>query len=347
MQTLITIIASSFGVWAFFKYFMIIEVRIDENLFKVIHNKMKTSKKFILEEEFTNESRYPVVFYAFCFIENCPYFFVSHEERLMNAGFIAKDHVNRIICLRWKYNKIKNYLLKIQKQNTDISVDLLLPGYEDRIGEIKKVIFNPVITNNICLDLEKEVEEVSSKKKMKTSAIFFGPPGNGKTTFVKYLSMKYDLPIKIITFNTDWNNHDLLILFSQIPKNCIVLFEDFDNYFNKRKCIMGEDNKNIKFTFDIILNALDGLYKTYENVVFIMTTNIIENVDSSLKNRPSRFKYVIEFNNPSLEIRKDMLVEEEYAKKTEGFNLDQIIRIKEYLNSGLTINESLDKIYLS
>jgi hypothetical protein len=42
-----------------------------------------------------------------------------------------------------------------------------------------------------------------------------------------------------------------------------------------------------------------------------------------------------------------MLVEEEYAKKTEGFNLDQIIRIKEYLNSGLTINESLDKIYLS
>jgi len=109
----------------------------------------------------------------------------------------------------------------------------------------------------------------------------------------------------IFTLNPDWTNHDLLLLFAQIPKKCIVLFEDFDNYFDGRKCILGGgENKQIKFTFDIILNGLDGVYNTYENVVFIMTVNDISKVDDALKNRPSRFKFTREFNNPDIEIRK-------------------------------------------
>lgn len=347
MQSIITILASSFGIWAFFKYFLLIEIRIDETSFKAIYNELKLSKKFILEEEFTNEYRYPMVFCAVAFIKRCPVFYISHEERLMNAGFEAKDYVNKIICLRWKYRKIKEFIVKSHKINTDINVDLLLPGYSDRIGQIKKQDLELIVTNEICLDFEKEVEKVSSKKLNKTSAIFYGPPGNGKTTFVKFLSIKYDFPIKIITFNPDWGNHELLVLFSQIPKDCIVLLEDFDNYFDGRKCIVGGDNKNIKFTFDILLNSLDGLYTTYENVVFIMTTNSIDKIDYSLKNRPSRFKYVIEFHNPQNEIREKILGCKEFVEKTEGLSLDQTIKVKEFLNNGLTIDKSLDRIYLS
>jgi len=118
------------------------------------------------------------------------------------------------------------------------------------------------------------------------------------------------------------------LIFAQIPKGCIVLFEDFDNYFDKRKCIIGGDNKSIKFTFDIILNGLDGAYTTQENVVFIMTVNDLEKVDDALKNRPSRFKYVKHFENPSLEVRMKLLPKD-IALDSEGCNLDQVFKLKE------------------
>ena len=148
------------------------------------------------------------------------------------------------------------------------------------------------------------------------------------TSFIKYLATKYRLPLMIFTLNPDWTNHDLLLIFAQIPKGCIVLFEDFDNYFNKRTCIIGGDNKSIKFTFDIILNGLDGAYTTHENVVFIMTVNDIEKVDEALKNRPSRFKYVKHFGNPSLETRMKLLPHD-LAVEAEGYNLDQVFKLKE------------------
>lgn len=344
IQTIITLLASGFGLWAFFKYFILIDVRIDENSFKTLYKSLENEKIFILEEEFTtNECRYPISFDALCFLKQC-WFYISHQERLMNAGWNAKDFVTRIVCLRWNYKKIKNYLKSKHEIISDIPVDLLGPGFSDKIGQIKKFEITPILTNNMCISFEEEVKEVSEQKRLKTGAIFYGNPGNGKTFFIKYLAIKYNLPIKIITFTPDWTNHDLLILFSQIPKNCIVLFEDFDNYFDGRTCILGSDNKNIKFTFDIILNGLDGIYNTYENVVFVMTANDINKIDYALKNRPSRFKYLIEFHNPNLELKEKILGNKEHADKISDMNLDQLIRLKEYLDFGSSLEESLLKI---
>lgn len=146
------------------------------------------------------------------------------------------------------------------------------------------------------------------------------------SSFIKYLAAKYRMPIMVLTFNPDWTNHDLLLIFAQIPKRCIVLMEDFDNYFNKRECIIGTDNKSIKFTFDIILNGLDGSYTTHEQVAFIMTVNDIDKVDDALKNRPSRLKFVREFANPDSETRRRLLPEEKIAE-CEGMNLDQILNL--------------------
>ena len=152
------------------------------------------------------------------------------------------------------------------------------------------------------------------------------------------------MPIKIITFSPEWSNYELLLLFSQIPNDCIVLFEDFDNYFHGRKCVIGEDNKNIKFTFDVILNALDGIYNTYENVIFIMTVNDISKVDISLKERPGRFKYVIEFQNPSIKLLEKLFENPENANRVNGMNLDQALTLLGYLNKGVEFDAAIKKI---
>lgn len=341
-QGLFALVISLFGTFAFFKYIILTEIRLDQNWFKIIYKLLEKEKKIILEEELTLENRFPIVFSSICWVKKCPLFLITHNERLLQAGFEGKEYVTNLICFRWSLKKIKNFLFEKKSEHLNkVSVDLLIPYSSDKIGDINICdIPSNYFDNKLCEDLEREL----STNKKKLGAILYGSPGNGKTSFVKYLALKYNLPIKIVTFTPDWTNMDLLLLFSQIPKNCIILLEDFDNYFDKRLCIIGGDNKNIKFTFDVILNALDGIYNSYEGVLFIMTVNDINKVDESLKHRPSRFKYIIEFNNPSLDVREKILCNKEYALKTNDFSLDQIIKIKEFLDFGYSIEDSVRKI---
>lgn len=332
MATILTLIASFFGTFAFIKYIILIEMRIDSNTYKTLYEFSANEKKILIYEEFVSENRHPVAFVAFCFFKNAPWFYIDHSERLMQAGFNEKDYVTILKCFRWNYKKLKSFLkLKLKEMQLctlGIPVELMLPYGTDKIGSLKEKFSEPVLDDELWKDIDVEVNEVSQDIRKKTSALLYGEPGNGKSFFVKYLATKYKLPIMIFTLNPDWNNHDILLIFSQIPKRCIVLFEDFDNYFDNRKCIVGGDNKSIKFTFDIILNGLDGAYSTYENVVFIMTVNDIDKVDIALKNRPSRFKFVKYFTNPSIETRKKLLPKD-LAEKCDGYNLDQIFKLKE------------------
>jgi hypothetical protein len=347
LSTVFAFFASFIGVWAIFKYIILIEARIDTNTFKTLYELCKEEKKIILYEELTMENRYPVSFSAFCFFKGAPWFHVDRNERLMQAGWNEKDHVTSVTCARWSYDSFKNYLnykiKQTQIETLGVPVELMLPYGTDKIGSIKKSYPEPIVDDYLWKDFEKEVQEVSQGSRDKTSALFYGLPGNGKTSFVKYLATKYRLPIMILTFDPDFNNHDLLLIFSQIPKKCIVLLEDFDNYYHGRKCIMGGEHKFVKFTFDIILNGLDGAYTTHENVVFIMTVNDISKVDPALRNRPSRFKYTRHFDNPNLNVRKKILPED-WAQATQGLNLDQIFRMAEYRDRGLSLNESLSML---
>jgi hypothetical protein len=332
MTTIFALLASMIGAWAFFKYIILVEMRVDSNTYKTIYDLCSNEKKFMIYEEFVSENRHPVAYVAFCFFKGAPWFHINHSERLMQAGFNEKDHITVLTCFRWKYKKLKFFLRSKLKEmqlcSLGVPVQLMLPYGTDKIGSLKENFPEPIFEEELWKDFEKEVSEVINEHRKKTSALLYGSPGNGKSSFVKYLATKYRMPLMIFTLSPDWTNHELLLIFAQIPKGCIVLFEDFDNYFDKRKCIIGGDNKSIKFTFDIILNGLDGAYTTQENVVFIMTVNDLEKVDDALKNRPSRFKYVKHFENPSLEVRMKLLPKD-IALDSEGCNLDQVFKLKE------------------
>jgi len=202
----------------------------------------------------------------------------------------------------------------------------IAPHGSINIGVLDCNEYNITLDKHIYEDIENDVIRVVNKEIKKTSAILHGPPGNGKSRFIKYIAQKYELPIYSFYFNPDYTNLDILETFSMIPPKSIVLFEDFDNYFEDRKCIMPNDN--IKFTFDVLLNSLDGVYNDYKETIFFMTVNDLNKVSDAIKNRPSRFKYVKEFTNPSLELKINLLGEE-LANSTGDISLDQVFKIKD------------------
>jgi len=348
MTSFITIAASLVGLFAFVRYIILVEVRVDSNTYKMIYDYFLNESKFIVTEEFTTKVRHPIQYTIISMSKKAPWFYLSHNERLMQAGWQSKDFVTVITCMRWNYNTLRHFLNVTLKEialaTNGVPVQILLPYHADKIGALKNQAPEPIVDSFLWKDIDEEVSQVVAGKRQKTGALLYGPPGNGKTSLVKYLCTKYRLPIMIFTLDPQWNNHDLLLVFSNIPPNCIVLMEDFDNYFKGRECLFGGSEKNmVRFTYDVILNGLDGVFNSYEGVIFIMTVNNIDHVDAALKDRPSRFKYTKNFGNPSLEVRRKLL-NGDWADKSEGLNLDQIFRLQEYQRDGHSFVESMRRL---
>jgi hypothetical protein len=333
------------SVWAVFKYIISQSCRLDDNLSKILINKIKESEttKFEIQNEFSINKRYPIVYEAFCYLDGC-FIFFTRNERLLRAGWQSKDIVSELHFFRWQKNKIYSYLKEISLVNEHINVMVLQPNGSDKLGELSIDKPSISIDKHLYEDIEADIKDMLDNNKSKTGCLLYGKPGTGKTRLVKYLSQKFLLPIYTIYLNPEFNNIDILMMFNSIPEKCIVLFEDFDNYFNKRDCTL--KNENVKFTFDVIINVLDGIYNDYKQVVFIMTANDIDKIDDSIKHRSSRFKFVREITSPSYQSRLNILKDEDLALKTEGMTIDKIYFV-ESLKGKYSNNEIIDKAKLT
>jgi len=318
---------SIFSAWAAFRYVILGTYKLNGDTSKrMIDVISKTASwKWVLTREYVIDPKYPDLYEVIAWIAGMP-LFLSRSEKLMTAGWKGKEDVTYVTFFRWHRRQLEA-LLRDENRTNVVTVSALGPGHSDRLGEIE-VDKNAAVylDESVYTDMEKDVQEVLDGKKLKTGMLLHGAPGNGKTQFIKYIAKKYAVPVNVIYLSPEYTNYDIARMFSEVPRRCIVLLEDFDNYFDGRECAMKNDKVN--FTFDSIINALDGVHNDYRGVIFVMTANDINRIDDALKSRPSRFRFVKEFGPPTEAVRMRILNDPEKVAATAGLSLDKVFSAK-------------------
>jgi AAA+ superfamily predicted ATPase len=129
-------------------------------------------------------------------------------------------------------------------------------------------------------------------------AILLGPPGNGKTHFLRALVHELDVPcLYVQSLAHPYLESEQLLdkVFDRARqlRPCVLIFEDLDS-------LIDEDNRAY------FLNQLDGFEKN-QGVIIVATTNHAERIDPAILDRPSRFDRKYEFRVPCVEDRHRFL----------------------------------------
>jgi transitional endoplasmic reticulum ATPase len=192
-------------------------------------------------------------------------------------------------------------------------------------GQIKKVAwFTSDMTFNDVVDMEKQKQIIHDNiilaltkpellraygKKLGLGAIFYGPPGGGKTYLVraiagetkaKFIVMHINEIVDMYAGNTEKNLH---AIFEQARKNapCIVFADEIDALGTKRE---GEQQSNMRMAVNQFLQELDGVEKNPEGIFVIGATNQPWDMDPALK-RPGRFGEAVYIPAPGYKARKE------------------------------------------
>jgi hypothetical protein len=127
----------------------------------------------------------------------------------------------------------------------------------------------------------------------KMGLLFWGAPGNGKTSLSLSIATYTNRDIYCLDLNSISENSNLRKLFENLSKSAVLLIEDIDGFYIGRNPI----KKDNKISFSTFLNCLDGAFFK-EGLITIITTNKIENVDEALK-RKGRMDIVVEIKKPT------------------------------------------------
>jgi chaperone BCS1 len=173
---------------------------------------------------------------------------------------------------------------------------------------VESVILKPGEKDQLIRDIEKFRNSRQRYRQLGVpyhrGYLLYGPPGTGKTSLVSAMAARFEMHIYAINLSS-LNDRTLTTAINDVPPNSVILFEDIDcmksgkarvtgcEVPEKRAANRDEDRKEevagLGVTLSGLLNVLDG-FSAPENVLFVMTSNVVEALDSALL-RPGRIDY--------------------------------------------------------
>lgn len=275
-------------------------------------------------------------------------YYIFKKDRILIKISLDKKDVNISICgenvknlEKWAESIEK---LKKKKNNTEIGILCSDSGgrpYVRKIGIDKVELDVELNYGKEFLPIHNKLLE---KVKNKTQGIIIahGGSGNGKTTYIKYLSQKLDRLFIFIPTNQleILTSPSILTVLLEHPKSILIL-EDAEKALVSR-----EENENASLV-STVLNIADGILGSMLQVLLIVTFNTEKrNLDSSIY-RKGRLLIEWEFKKLSVENsiklakhlgKNEVLIKQEMSL-ADIYNLDDNNFHKEKVTEKIGFNQ--------
>lgn len=144
----------------------------------------------------------------------------------------------------------------------------------------------------------------------KKGLLFYGPPGTGKTHTIHFLARALEGHTTLLVSAEQVGLLAEYMTLARLLQPSIVVLEDVDLIARDRSQM---ESACEEVLLNKLLNEMDGL-KEEADILFILTTNRPEALESALASRPGRIDQAIEFPPPDSAGRKKLV--ELYGKGT-------------------------------
>lgn len=148
--------------------------------------------------------------------------------------------------------------------------------------------------------------------------LFYGPPGTGKTYTCKYIAHKLQDATTIVATGKALIHIQAVCDLAKTFQPSLVILEDIDLIFAERNI-----NPDARLLGEL-LDELDG-FQANDQIIFILTTNAIERVETAIKDRPGRISQCVYFGPPHAALRRKYLTNLLKPYDTQAVNTDQVV----------------------
>lgn len=152
----------------------------------------------------------------------------------------------------------------------------------------------------------------------KRGVLFYGPPGTGKTYTCKYIAQRLNAATTIVVTGHALLHMKTICAIAKMLQPTLVLLEDVDLVFSHR------ENNAYNTVLGEFIDQLDGFGET-DQVIFILTTNAIERIESAIKDRPGRVSQCVYFGPPSAALRLRYLNKLVEPYDAAGLHLPRVV----------------------
>jgi hypothetical protein len=203
------------------------------------------------------------------------------------------------------------YRLYYDSMKDEFSLELWQPKFS---FEFKLYGLDEKFVNHVIVTYKNQ------KAKHNIGVLLNGEKGAGKTVTAKYLCNELNLPV--IICDTNYKNIDMFI--SSIDQDCVFFFDEFEKNFQMR------NQYDDDCAGQNLLSVMDGLNNANKTHIFILTTNN-KYIDSNLMSRPSRIRYIKEFESI---LSKDVVID----------YLNDNLEYKEYFDDIINLFSKMETI---
>jgi len=138
---------------------------------------------------------------------------------------------------------------------------------------------------------------------IKKGLLFYGPPGTGKTHTIHYLASQLPDHTTLLITAEQVALLDHYFQLARFLQPAMVVIEDVDLIARAREQMHGPCEESL---LNKLLNEMDGLREDAA-VLFVLTTNRPEHLETALASRPGRIDQAIEFPLPDDRGRRQLI----------------------------------------